>query len=77
MQTGTPYTPDDIISLAREAFDASGETQASAADRVGVSQPSVAKALTGQAKMNAVRIRLIEELTGLRATGPFYVFERD
>ena len=74
--TGTLYSHDDIVNLAREALDASGLTQREAAERLGVSQPSIAKAVTGVSSMTGVRLRLIGELSGLSLSGPFYAVER-
>jgi transcriptional regulator with XRE-family HTH domain len=72
MTPGT-YAPDDLPTLAREAHEASGLTQAAAAEQLGVSQPAYAQALSKRPGLDALRRRIVEAFTGYRVEGPNYV----
>lgn len=71
MEAGT-YQPQDLSALAREALEASGLTQAQAAERLGVSQPSIAQALGRTKGLDALRRRIVEAFTEYRVVGPEY-----
>ena len=70
MPTARTVSADDFTALAREAFGASGLTQAQAAERLGVSQPSVAKALAGASNLLGLRVRMVEEFGAYEVEGP-------
>lgn len=72
MNTDIPHSPDGIVTVAREVFDASGKTQTAVAEMLDVSQPSVARALSGASNLHGVRVRIIEALTPYQVVGPEY-----
>ena len=77
MQAGT-VSPADLPALAREALEASGLTQAQAAEQLGVAQPSVAQALGRTKGLDALRRRIVEAFTPYRVVGPEYrLVEKD
>jgi hypothetical protein len=75
MQPGT-YSPDDLPQLARTAHESTGLTQTAAAERLGVTQSAYAQALSKRAGMDALRRRIVDELTDYTLTGPVYTLAR-
>lgn len=71
MNPGT-YTPDDLTPLARSAHEASGLTQAAAAERLGVTPQSYGQALSDRTGLDALRRRIIEEFSPYDVVGPEY-----
>lgn len=63
-------TPDQLAARAREAFEASDDTQDELADAIGSVQPEVSRALKGENQRVAKRI--VEHYTG-RDVEPGYV----
>ena len=72
MQHNQTLPADDLVKLAREAFEASGLTQQQAAEKFGVSQPSIAQALASSRSLAPLRIRIIEAFTSYDVRGPLY-----
>jgi transcriptional regulator with XRE-family HTH domain len=73
MQPGQTFYESDLTSLAREAWEGSGQTQSALADALGVSQPALAQALNDEKRsLSQLRIRVIEHCTGLKVKGPEY-----
>jgi len=57
-------TRSELVGKTRKAVEESNLTQQQVADRLGVTQPAVAQAVSGSTKMDSLRCRIIEELTG-------------
>ena len=72
MRHNQTFSPDELATLTREAFQASGLTQQQVAEQMGVSQPSIAQALTSSRSLAPLRIRIIEAFTPYRVEGPEY-----
>ncbi len=79
LRSGGTVNPADLHALASAAFEDSGLSQRALADEIGKAQPSVSAALKDpngdsadrQKRYDAMRIRIIEHLTGYTLT-PFY-----
>lgn len=73
MKHNQSFPADDLVKLAREAFEASGLTQQQAATQLGVSQPVLARAVNQpSASLSALRVRIIEAFTDYVVEGPVY-----
>lgn len=67
------HSPADLPALARAAASASGLTQAQIAERLGLSQGVVSKALSGKPGQDPARLRIVREIGGRDVEGPVYV----
>lgn len=72
LSPGDLIPESDLPNLAREAWERSGLTQTALSDEFGVSQSSVAQALTDRAGMTALRLRILERCGGVAVEGPVY-----
>lgn len=73
LSPGSHVDPDALHALAREAWEASGLTQAALGDALGVTQPSVANALGDRHGMDDLRRRIVHHCAGVELHGPVYV----
>jgi len=62
----------DLTALAREAFERSGLTQAEAAERLGVGQGVISRALRMHGRYQQVQQRIIREIAGWECEGPLW-----
>jgi len=73
MKDGQEITGDQLASLAKQARTGAGLTQAAAAERMGVAQPTLAQAENEpQRSLSKLRRRMIAELGGFELEGPFW-----
>jgi len=71
--------PRDLASRAKEALRLSNLSQGELAERMGVTQSAISRAVnwTDNPNMGGLRKRIIEELTGSTIEGPIYLENRD
>lgn len=64
----------DLNAIARAAYEESRLTQRELAERLGVNRVTIARALSPSPDRpyTALLIRIIEECSGERLSGPFY-----
>lgn len=75
MNPGT-YSPDALPQLAREAHESTGLTQAAAAGKLDVTPQSYGQALSDRPGLDALRRRIVNELTGYTLDGPTYTLRK-
>lgn len=70
---GAQLTSDELTQAARAAWQASGLTQAAAAEQLGVSRVTFAHAVgEPQRSLLSLRVRIVEAFTDYRVEGPVY-----
>ena len=77
MKDGQEITADELSQLAKQARTDAGLTQAEAAERMGVAQPTLAQAENEpQRSLRKLRRRMIFEFAGYELDGPFWRLRR-
>ena len=65
-----PYT--ELATRAADVVKSAGLTQMQTAERLGVAQSVVSRALRGVDSLDELRLRILREIGGLDVKGPLY-----
>ena len=72
LRAGSYYTAAELAMLARDALEASGETHASAAEKLGKKRPAISRAVNPDTASPSLCIAILEMFAGYTAEAPAY-----